>query len=109
MKWVDMPDPKSRAPRARTTVADLVDAGVLAAGDALYFSSTRVTITAGGQLQAADGRQFASPTDAATVLSGSIRNGWDCWRVGGASGVKIKELRRKFEQARSKSGGEPTG
>src|SRR4051812_12786498 len=75
-----MPDPKPRASRSRTTVADLVDAGVLAAGDALYFSSTRVTITAGGQPQAADGQQPASPTDAATVLSGSIRNGWDCWR-----------------------------
>jgi len=100
-----MPDPQPGASRARTTVADLVDAGVLAAGDDLYFRSTRVTITAGGQLQAADGRRFASPTDAATVLSGSIRNGWDCWRVGDPSGVKIKELRREFEHARSDSGG----
>lgn len=68
--------------QSRTTVADLVDAGVLTAGDDLFFASARVTVTQDGQLQADDGRRFTSPTDAATVLSGSIRNGWECWRLG---------------------------
>jgi hypothetical protein len=102
-----MPPSRSNSARARTTVADLVDAGLLSAGDGLYFSSSRVTVTADGQLQAADGRRFTSPTDAATVLSGSIRNGWDCWRLGEPTGIKIKELRSQFEQ-RPKDTGDPT-
>lgn len=96
---------RSEPARARTTVADLVEAGLLSAGDSLYLSSARVTVTADGQLQAVDGRRFTSPTDAATVLSGSIRNGWDCWRLGDPTGIKIKELRSQFEQRPEHIGG----
>lgn len=107
---------KRGAAKSRTTLADLGAAGLLAGGDSLYFAPgagrpaegpTRVTVTSEGHLQDADGRQFASLTDAATLVGGSIRNGWDCWRVGGPRGPKIKELRTAYEQAHATHGTEP--
>lgn len=94
------------AQQRRLTLADLIGGGLISPGALLHFApgASRdgraahvVTVLEDGRLKSEDGRTFASPTDAATALGGSIRNGWECWRLGGTQGPKLKDLRHEFE------------
>jgi CBS domain-containing protein len=72
----------------RVTINDLLEAGLLAAGDELTFTRTRLdethraTVTATGKLTLEDGQEFPSPSRAAMAATGSRAiDGWRAWKV----------------------------
>jgi hypothetical protein len=69
------------------TVLDLIRAGILNPGDEATFEPRRGEVYRGrveanGDLTL-DGRQFDTPSDAATTLAGNSRNGWKEVKVNG--------------------------
>jgi hypothetical protein len=71
----------------RATVLDLIRAGILNPGDEATFEPRRGEVYR-GQVEAngdltLDGRQFDTPSDAATTLAGNSRNGWKEVKVNG--------------------------
>ncbi|MFE3173672.1 CBS domain-containing protein [Amycolatopsis sp. NPDC059090] len=73
----------------RVTVSDLLDAGLLQAGDTLRFARTRIgvaydaTVTDEGRIRLrSDGEEFRSPSRAAMVAAGMRAvDGWRAWQV----------------------------
>lgn len=70
------------------TIADLLEAGLLAAGDKLTYSrprsgeTYRATVTASGKLALDDGQEFPSPSGAAMAAAGTgAVDGWEVWAV----------------------------
>ena len=83
--------------RANATVKDLVDAGLLTAGQVLVpnrdgLRDRTCVVTEQGQLSFR-GRAYGTPSGAAKAALGRVVNGWWFWRVGSASGSSLKELR----------------
>ena len=84
----------------RCTVGDLIEAGLLQASDVLsrgqpQKGATRyATVLANGDLRFDDGRQFSSPTAAATLAARhSVPDGWTVWRLpDGRSLADLREL-----------------
>jgi hypothetical protein len=82
----------------KTTVADLITAGLLSEGDVVSIkrksAQADALITADGQLELEDGRTFTSPSKAAMEALGfpSI-NGWAVWKLGD---VPLMDLREKI-------------
>lgn len=86
------PSPQRVSPGAVTfgrkiTLRDLLEAGRLEIGDQLEWtqpldgSRYRASITQSG-IRLADGREFSSPTEAASAAAGKkAANGWYAWRV----------------------------
>lgn len=83
------------------TVADLIDAGLLAEGDQLVFDRPRIgqthsaRVTRGGWLELLDGRQFRSPSRAASAAVGEGSfDGWHAWAL--PDGPLLDQLRQQL-------------
>lgn len=86
----------------RVTVLDLLDADLLAIGDALRFRRPRVgkthraVVTASGALSLDGGQEFRSPSRAAMVAAHmKAVDGWHAWAVT-ASGKTLDSLRQQL-------------
>lgn len=82
--------------RSPVSIADLIEAGLLRPHDRLTFynkNAVIATVTSAGTL-IVNGREYKSPSTAATAVAGTSRNGWTAWivNVGGAS-VSLSDLR----------------
>lgn len=82
-----------------TTIADLVAAGVLRAGETLIFDSrgrsAEALVNPAGEI-VLYGTTYSSPSGAArAVLGGRASNGWKAWTVG-ADGPTLAVLRNRF-------------
>lgn len=117
-------EPEPQKPRSsylldgrRVVIADLLDAGLLAAGDILRFKrprrgeSHRAVVTASGALALDEGQEFRSPSRAATVAADMTAvDGWHAWAT--ASGRSLDSLRQQLlDQAATATGAadEPAG
>jgi CBS domain-containing protein len=85
----------------RVTLTDLLDAGLLEAGERLAFVRPRIgekheaTVTSRGAIRLADGEEFRSPSKAAMVAVGyGTFDGWEAWQV--ENGKYLLELRREL-------------
>ena len=98
----------------RVTIADLIGAGLLAAGDALRFKRPRVgqthkaVVTADGTLSLEGGQEFRSPSRAAAVAADMPAvDGWHAWTVV-PSGRSLDSLRQGLlDQVAAVNVGEP--
>lgn len=82
------------------TIADLLAAGLLAAGAELHLSqggtTARGSVTATGQILV-DGVAYGSPSRAAaTALGLTSSNGWTTWHVGDVNGATLDHLRAQL-------------
>lgn len=87
--------------QGEATVRDLVDAGLLApdqvsvSGNSKY-PDAQCTVTDDGVLEV-DGRHYESPSGAGKAATRRRAvNGWWFWRVGDASGPRLRELRQQL-------------
>lgn len=100
--------PMKKRRRYDETVADLIDAKLLAVGTGLHPMETRfttvATVLADGSLEVGDAT-YKAVSEAATVVAGSNRNGWDFWGVPSGSGglVSLASLRNRLVQNKAKS------
>jgi len=85
----------------RVQMSDLLDAGLLHAGDALTWDRTRIgqaysaVVTDAGSIVLADGRTFASPSRAAAEAAEvPAYDGWYAWRTRG--GQRLGDLRERL-------------
>jgi hypothetical protein len=85
----------------RVRITDLLDAGLLRAGDVLKWTRPQlgqhyeVTVTEAGTLESRDGRMFTSPSRAAMDLADmAAYDGWHAWRVERLGGKSLDDLRR---------------
>jgi CBS domain-containing protein len=83
----------------RVRILDLIDAGLLKPGTELFYRQYsnsiphQATVTQRGRLRLVDGREFNSPSGAATAVAEvSAVPGWEVWRVG-PEGPYIGQLR----------------
>lgn len=90
----------------RVRVTDLLDAGLLEDGDALYWERRNLgqrfesTITSSGTIALNDGRAFASPSRAAMEAAGiPAYDGWYAWHVERLEGRTLDSLRRELASA----------
>lgn len=105
----------ARKPRRRydETVADLIDAELLAVGSRLHPVETKfttvATVLANGSLEVS-GNTYAAVSEAAATVAGSTRNGWDFWGVPSGSGslVSLAELRARLVKTKAVGKGAPT-
>ncbi len=102
-------EPEPQKPRSvylldgrRVTIADLLDAGLLAVGDTLRFrrprmgETHRAVITASGALALDGDQEFQSPSRAAMVAADmKAVDGWHAWTVAG-SGKSLDSLRQQL-------------
>jgi CBS domain-containing protein len=86
----------------RVTIADLLDAGLLAAGDVLRFrrprrgETHRAVVTASGALALDGGQEFRSPSRAAIVAADMTAvDGWHAWTTV-TSGRSLDLLRQQL-------------
>jgi CBS domain-containing protein len=86
----------------RVTLADLIDAGLLAAGTRLRFDRVRLgethyaKVTTDGQIALEDGLAYRSPSRAAVVAAGvRALDGWHAWIVD-SSGRTLDSLRQEL-------------
>lgn len=96
------PDPAFSKPRG--PLASLMEAGLLSAGDQLYFHQSRAnrtgraTLTVDGQLIVeGHSRPISSPSAAAELVTGKIINGWTLWHLGDGSGPTLDALRKRLQ------------
>jgi hypothetical protein len=85
----------------RVRLADLLDAGLLEPGDALFWNRPQLgkrfdaTVTENGAILLADGRTFSSPSRAAVVAADiPAADGWYTWHVERLEGKSLDDLRR---------------
>lgn len=86
--------------RRKLQLVDLLSAGVLVGGTALYprrkkFSAVGVTLLADGSVDV-DGAVFESPSRAATSIAGKSTNGWSFFLVDQASKRSLRDVRRDY-------------
>jgi len=86
----------------RVTIADLLEAGLLTAGDALRFrrprrgETHRAVVTTSGALALDGGQEFRSPSGAARVAADMRAvDGWHAWATV-TSGRSLDSLRQQF-------------
>jgi CBS domain-containing protein len=98
--------PAGRRPRRevlvngrRVRISDLINAELLQKGSELFYrqhigsAPHRAVVTERGRLRLADGREFDSPSGAATAAAEvTAVPGWEVWRVG-TDGPYLRELR----------------
>ena len=92
-----------KSPTRRTTLADLVAAGLLTRGATLVPVDPRwpgdATVTDGGGLRVAD-VTYTSPSRAAQALSGrKAESGWTFWAIDTAQGPTLENLRTRLKSA----------
>jgi hypothetical protein len=100
----------------RVLVADLIEAGLLAAGDSLTWHRPRLGVTyrakvlKNGAIELDDGRVFASPSVAA-IRAADIpaSDGWYVWRVDDRGGTLLNDLRIELANREASSGRDGTG
>jgi hypothetical protein len=87
----------------RVRVTDLLDAGLLQDGDALYWERRNLgdryeaIVTGGGTIALGDGRAFSSPSRAAMEAANvPAYDGWYAWHVQRLDGKTLDELRREL-------------
>lgn len=89
-------------PRSTVSIADLLEAKSLKAGEKLRMARRNgddfvAEVLEDGRLRA-EGQDFRSPTAAANALRGSNNNGWTAWRVDrGGRMVSLAEIRRSTQ------------
>jgi hypothetical protein len=102
-------DSESQQPRSaylragrRVTIVDLLDAGLLAVGDAMRFKRPRMgenhraVVTASGAIALDGGQEFRSPSRAATVAADMKSvDGWHAWTMV-TSGRSLDSLRQQL-------------
>lgn len=88
--------------RPRATLGDLLEAGLLLAGDELVWHRKRkgeahhARVMENGMLELEDGRRYATPSRAAVEAAGiPAYDGWIAWQVA-RTGTSIGELRREL-------------
>lgn len=99
----------SRSPKAvtangrRVTVSDLIEAGLLEAGESVEFIRPRLgqhhtaTINADGSFVIADGTVHQSPSLAAMRSADMVScDGWHAWRVCRLDGTLLDDLRQQY-------------
>jgi CBS domain-containing protein len=100
----------------RVTIADLLDAGLLAAGDAMRFKRPRMgenhraVVTASGAIALDGGQEFRSPSRAAMVAADmKAVDGWHAWTMA-TSGRSLDSLRQQLlDQATTGAAEESSG
>lgn len=91
----------------RTSIKELVEAGVLPVGGVLEFTRKGVTYDA---VIAADGRVAVvkawpdSISAASKAATGKWTNGWEDWKLDGVGLDDLEEAAREFVQLRMKKG-----
>lgn len=80
---------------------DLLDAGLIAAGERLISVNgswpASAVVLAGGMV-GYDGKQFATPSAAAVAVKGGAANGWDFWAVERPDGSeRLSAIRKQFQ------------
>ncbi|MGU3292505.1 GmrSD restriction endonuclease domain-containing protein [Williamsia sp. M5A3_1d] len=97
--------PRSTRNPPGESIADLIDAGLLAEGDEIFHDQVRkgTSVTArigpGGKILLG-GREFTSPSMALGQATGTSRNGWRDWRVG-RTNETLDQLRTRFRRRQS--------
>ncbi len=87
--------------RIEGSVAELLSAGLLAAGTKLIFSrkgkSARATITSSGGM-VVDGIEYQTPSSAAKAAHGvKTVNGWTAWKLDDSNGKSLADLRDQLK------------
>ena len=87
-------------PRQRVEVADLIGAGMLEPGATLYarrkkHSDRTATVLPDGRIDV-DGTSYATPSGAATAISGKRENGWWFFLVNQAGRRSLSDLWREY-------------
>ncbi len=87
--------------RVEGSVAELLSAGLLAAGTKLIFSrkgkSARATITSSGGM-VVDGIEYQTPSSAAKAAHGvKTVNGWTAWKLDDSNGKSLADLRDQLK------------
>ncbi len=106
-KEADEPEPPSTDTKRKGhtkingTVADLVAAGLIRAGEQVHLSQGKVTangsVTATGEI-VVDGVAYAAPSRAAAKALGlQSSNGWTTWHVGSIDGPTLDHFRRQWQ------------
>ena len=88
--------------RKKILLSDLIGAGKLEPGHTLFprrpkFSDRVVTLLPDGRIEV-DGTTFASPSDAASAMTGHHTNGWWFFLVDQASRLSLRAVRRDYVQ-----------
>lgn len=104
-KEADEPEPPTASKRKghtkiNGTVAELVAAGLIRAGEEVHLSQGKVTakgsVTASGEI-VVDGVAYAAPSKAAAKALGlQSSNGWITWHVGSIDGPTLDHYRRRW-------------
>lgn len=85
------------------SVADLINAGLLTAGQEIYTRGTEATesatVLANGSISV-QGVPFETPSGAAKRLRGGATNGWKFWLVDRERGITLATLRSHLENSR---------
>lgn len=108
-EWEPTPPPTGTRPRmkwARGGIGELLDAGLVTAGDELIWHCRHhgirhtATILSDGALVLADGRVYANLTGATNALGGIQQNGWDAFRCT-SDGRTLADLRTERRARRA--------
>lgn len=98
-------EPAPAAPRVTGPLADLMNSGLLRAGEELSFHQRRANrtgravVTEDGQLIVkGHPKPFTSPSKAAAAVTGNVINGWTLWRTSNGRGPTLDELRERLPQ-----------
>lgn len=89
----------------RVRVSDLLDAGMVRVGQTLSYrpphsaAAHKAAVTDRGRIRLSDGREFTTPSGAATAVnSARAVHGWYAWRLD-TDGPFLHDLRRRLLQA----------
>jgi hypothetical protein len=85
----------------RTTIADLLRAGLLHAGDVLVptwssLSGARVVVREDGALMLNDAPYYSPSAAGSALRDGKATNGWSFWKLEGGAGATLDDLRSRI-------------
>jgi hypothetical protein len=96
-------------------LSDLLDGGFISPGDKLIWARPGTgeiyyaSLTDNGCIELEDGRVFSGPSRAAVEVAGiPAYDGWQAWRVGGADGELLDQLRARLIRRWAEIEDEPT-
>ena len=86
--------------RSKVSLKDLIEAGLLRAGQELHFArhqDVRAKVTSRGTLMF-NGIEYTSPSSAASDVNGTSLNGWTAWVLTeGSTRIKLADLRNRMQ------------